>query len=676
MTSKNRLADYLNKKSLEERQYFLDVMPAHLARQDMKKEFCKLLSDYDFMYSKISNFGTARLIDDYKFLDLIELDSEEKYSLRLIQSALRLSEPFLAIDNNQLTSQLWGRLPQEYPMIKKLLLQAKENCPRPFLHLYTPSLTQAGGPLINQFIASSLTHIETTHNGIEIISCSKNDTIKVFNVEGRETNEIIGNNGNPYYMIMTPNRKNIITSTHYEKSINVWDIESGRELYAIKGQYGSLAVTPDSKKLISGSRDKTVRIWDIENGKELRRLKRHTREISALAVTPDGKKILSGDEEGIIKIWDIESGKELHAIKGHGHGVTSLAVTPDGKKIISKGEDTIRVWDIEILELHVMNSQDQTITPSKINHDNKNLRSTISKIFKIENNVNKKTFSYRRDTNRTFQFMITPDNEKRFSLSNKGTIKIWDIESGKELRRLKGHNDFVNCIAVTPDSKKLISGFNDGTIKIWDIESGKELRRLKGHNYRVTSLTVTPDGKKLISGFNDGTIKIWDLDTNKMYSIKINHYAVTSLAVTPDNTKLISESYDNIKIWDIESGKEMHAIKGYNGLLCSLVVTPDGKKLISGFNDGTIKIWDIESGKEMHAIKGHNDFVNSLTVNSNSTILMSVSFKDIKLWNVENGKILARFIAEEIFDFCTFSSDQKIIAGDDMNKVHLLKIEE
>ena len=58
-------------------------------------------------------------------------------------------------------------------------------------------------------------------------------------------------------------------------------------------------------------------------------------------------------------------------------------------------------------------------------------------------------------------------------------LKVWDLESGAELRTLQGHTAFVSCVALLPDGKRAISGSWDSTLKIWDLESGRLCERYK-----------------------------------------------------------------------------------------------------------------------------------------------------------------------------------------------------
>src|SRR6266850_3870972 len=75
-----------------------------------------------------------------------------------------------------------------------------------------------------------------------------------------------------------------------------------------------------------------------------------------------------------------------------------------------------------------------------------------------------------------------------------GTVKLWDVASGRVLRTLDGHSDLVYKGVLSPDEKLLASCSRDGTIKIWDAATGVELRTLRGHTRPVKAVAFSPDG--------------------------------------------------------------------------------------------------------------------------------------------------------------------------------------
>jgi WD40 repeat protein len=108
---------------------------------------------------------------------------------------------------------------------------------------------------------------------------------------------------------------------------------------------------------------------------------------------------------------------------------------------------------------------------------------------------------------------ISPDGKTVAAGVRYGTVKLWDVDSGKE-RTLKGHVSDVWGVAFTPDGKTLASGDGDwnrpGEVKLWDLEKDAERTTLK-HGGEVLCVAVSSDGKHLAAGGWDRTVSVWDL---------------------------------------------------------------------------------------------------------------------------------------------------------------------
>ncbi|MDZ8228113.1 MAG: WD40 repeat domain-containing protein, partial [Nostoc sp. ChiVER01] len=107
---------------------------------------------------------------------------------------------------------------------------------------------------------------------------------------------------------------------------------------------------------------------------------------------------------------------------------------------------------------------------------------------------------------------FSPDGKTLASGSDDKTIKLWNLDTGKEIRTLTGHDNFVWSVSFSPDGKTLASGSEDKTIKLWNLETAKEIHTLTGHDNPVYSVSFSLDGKTLASGSRDKTIKLWNLD--------------------------------------------------------------------------------------------------------------------------------------------------------------------
>ncbi|MCY3019956.1 MAG: hypothetical protein NTW87_13130, partial [Planctomycetota bacterium] len=204
------------------------------------------------------------------------------------------------------------------------------------------------------------------------------------------------------------------------------------------------------------------------------------------------------------------------------------------------------------------------------------------------------------------------------------TLKVWDVD---------GHTGRVNSVAFSPDGKRLATGSDvkkvinkkpipgseepivietdDETVKVWDVETGRELLLLKGHASSVLSVAFSPDGKRLATAGH--TAKVWDAETGReLLTLEGHTELVKSLAFSPDSKRLATASADNTaKVWDAETGRELLTLK-HKWMVTSVAFAPDGKRLVTGITDKTAKVWDAETGRELLTLTGHTSEVRSV----------------------------------------------------------------
>jgi WD40 repeat protein len=377
----------------------------------------------------------------------------------------------------------------------------------------------------------------------------------------------------------------------------------------------------------------------------------HRTWVTAVAVTPDGKRAISAADT--LKVWDLDNGAELLSLEGLRCTVNALAVAPDGKRAISSSVDhTLQGWNLESgAKLGSLNRRSNTATAVTVPPDEKPMavtpdgRRAISasddhtiKLWDLESGAELR--SLEDPSSRVTAIAVAPDGRHAISGFHDGTLKLWELESGTELRSLQGHGDAVNAVAVTPDGKRAVSASKDHTLRVWDLESGAELRSLQGHSDTANAVAVTPDGKRAISGSHDRTLKVWDLESGaELRSLEDHSDWVTAVAVTPDGKRAISASADRtVKVWDLESGAELRGVEGHTRSVNAVVAAPDMKRAVSASADHTLKVWDLESGAELRSLKGHSGAVNAVAVTPDGKRAVSASMdRTLKVWDLESG---------------------------------------
>ncbi len=222
------------------------------------------------------------------------------------------------------------------------------------------------------------------------------------------------------------------------------------------------------------------------------------------------------------------------------------------------------------------------------------------------------------------------------------TVKLWNLETGRELRRFKGHEFNVSCVAFSPDGRYVGSGSsgrgNVGKkIRLWEVKTGKELRRFDGHTSDISSVAFSADGRRILSGSGDQTVRLWDIKTGKeLRQFRGHTDKVTSVAFSPDGRQALSGSWDKtLRLWDVSTGKELRRFEGHTARVSGVAFSPDGRRALSGSYDKTVRLWNVATDKELHRFEGHNGWVMSVAFSPDGRYALSGSWDGtVRLWRL------------------------------------------
>ena len=302
------------------------------------------------------------------------------------------------------------------------------------------------------------------------------------------------------------------------------------------------------------------------------------------------------------------------------------------------------------------------------------------------------------------------------------TIKIWDIETGEEVRTLRGHTMGIRCLQF--DDTKLISGSLDRTLKVWNWRTGECISTYSGHSEGVISLHF--DSNILVSGSIDKTGKIWNFSDKSTVTLRGHTDWVNAVKIDSTSRTVFTASDDTtIRLWDLDTRKCIRTFEGHVAQVQQVVplppefemdeenslnhaedsssvtsaaeapnletyvrvscagsrtyneafhdsrerVAPPGYMLTSSL-DSTIRLWEVATGRCVRTFFGHLEGVWALGADT-LRVVSGAEDRMVKVWDPRTGNCLRTFTGHAGPVTCIGLSDSRMCSGSEDGEVRL-----
>jgi WD40 repeat protein len=230
-------------------------------------------------------------------------------------------------------------------------------------------------------------------------------------------------------------------------------------------------------------------------------------------------------------------------------------------------------------------------------------------------------------------------------------VAVWDAATGTRTAMHAVPLRALRCGALAPGGRTLAAGGEDGGVWLWDAEAPREPRLLTERRSPVCALAFSGDGRLLAIADQANDVTVWDVAGGRSVACCKGHVTHV-LAFAPDGRALASSGGTDttVRLWHTTTGEERRALRGHTRPVPALAYAPDVRTLASADWDGAVKLWDVATGTERAALATSGqqvaaekffEEVTAVAFSPDSRVLAVAVERDVQLWDVDRGVLLA-----------------------------------
>lgn len=486
-----------------------------------------------------------------------------------------------------------------------------------------------------------VTALQFSQDGRRVYSASKDKTVRVWNVE----------DGAMVARIDTPHEVLSLTAFYRENPISPDDaVENAEEpqlarieqlatgggdhFVRIWNVPETLAppLTTDlpGARVLAGSSDRRwlalaneqgiVQVFDLDGGQLHRQWQAHPGAVVAAdfqlaapaegaqeSASPEQRLLATAGEDGKVHLWSLDDEAPLATWQPGLAPLTALALAPDGQRLVTGANDgSATVWNLSTAPPRELASAGEAaITHTVMSRDGKLVALATQ-------------------------------------AAGRPAIVVLEIETGRKLRTLLGHDAAITSLAFSADGAKLISGSADKTARVWDLNDEKfaEVARFTGHGGPVRGVALNSDASQALSGADDHSLKLWSVSTGEEITSFAGHTgAVVAVGFTANNQPVSASADQSIRIWNAGNGAVARSL-ATPAAVVEATVSYDGARMAISSDDKSVHVYQLDNGALLQTLNGHTEPAHSLAFSLDNTRLVTADTAAAIAWSLADGRLL------------------------------------
>lgn len=424
------------------------------------------------------------------------------------------------------------------------------------------------------------------------------------------------------------------------KQARLWDLRTGgpagpplRHLNDVE----TAVFSPDSRMLLTASRDRTARIWSVPSGEPLSPPLPHQGDVMGAAFSPDSIHFATSLTGSLVRVWSLPAVNAGDYLLPKEKGETFIRISPDGEHFLLSG--TPRAFMSTSLTTQVYSFESKQPVGAVLDPGGVLLDAEFSP-----------------DGNRvvTFSSLSSRKYERHWTVyepwNHPGRVQVWDWRTGKRLLGpLETASEPIGA-SYADNGKTLWVLCSGGQLQVFDVTTGAVLRELDhGETVAVPppilrrAVQLSEDGRYVVTSGLGRTVQVWDARSFALrYAPLDTEGLVFDVGFSPDGRHLFAASQKGkVLVIDFSTGKTL-AVLTHGDSVFAAAFSPDGSRLLAVCRDRTAHLWDWREEREICPEMSHEDQVLGAAFSRDGLwILTSTHASRFHVWEAKTGKPVA-----------------------------------